>query len=244
MNQYRLVTIKEIITYHDDLKCFVFDHSFDSKAGQFVMVWIPGMDEKPISLSSPDRITIKRIGPFTKEIFKLKAGDKLQLRGPFGNGFPESLGEKVIAIGGGCGIAPLFHIENVDTYVFAGKTKEDIPQVDGAKLVAATEDGTLGTKGFVTEAPIPIGDFQYYICGPEIMMKAVAEKLIKEKVDAKNIFISMERYMKCAIGVCGNCSFSGYRVCADGPVFRYDIIKDLPHFNELHRTRTGELVKK
>ena len=111
------------------------------------------------------------------------------------------------------------------------------------RIVAVTNDGSYGTKGIVTDAKLPINDKNYYICGPEKMMKAVADKLISEGVKPDKIYLSMERYMKCAVGICGNCSFSGYRVCADGPVFRYDKIKDLPHFCQFKRTRTGELVK-
>lgn len=93
----------------------------------------------------------------------------------------------------------------------------------------------------ITDVNIPKTKNNYYICGPEIMMKAVAEKLITLGINSEQIYLSLERYMKCGIGICGSCSYSGYRICADGPIFRYDKIKNLSHFNKAGRTRTGEL---
>ncbi len=260
-NQYHHAKIEEIIEHNENTRSFILDVNFKSVSGQFAMVWLPGIDEKPFSLSGPNMITVKKVGPFTEKLFE-KTNGYLDVRGPYGNGFPHTA--KNTAIGGGCGIAPLIHLlsdnfPSVTRFVLAGKTKSDLiflekiietfkksPSINysSENVIAVTEDGSYGIKGLVTDVDIQESDYNYFMCGPEIMMKNVAEKLVKKDVNPERIYISMERYMKCAVGVCGNCSFSGYRVCADGPVFRYDKIKDLPHFNKYERTRTGELVEK
>ncbi len=262
-NQYYHAKIEKIIEHNNDIRSFVFDSLFDSthsNPGQFAMVWLPGLDEKPFSLSGQNMITLKKVGPFTEKLFEKSKDDHLDIRGPYGNGFPSTVFSTLI--GGGCGIAPLFYfVSKLEplglSFVLAGKTKKDLIFLEDItkilknnvyytenEIVAVTEDGSYGIKGVVTDAKIPKADGNYYVCGPEIMMKKVAEKLIKEGTKSERIFLSLERYMKCGIGICGNCPFSGYRVCTDGPVFRYDKIKDLPHFNKYKRTRTGELTSK
>jgi len=251
-SQYHRAQIEMIIDHSEDLRSFIFatEEKIKSNPGQFVMVWLPGVDEKPISLSNENMITVKKIGPFTEKLFEKKEGEHIEIRGPYGNSFP-SAGKNTV-VGGGCGIAPLaYYIERychwIAGAVLAGKTKSDLifleDIMEHTNVVAVTEDGSHGIKGLATDAEIPEGE-RYLVCGPEIMMQKVAEKLIDTDVDPKRICVSMERYMKCAVGICGNCSFSGYRVCADGPIFRYDQVKDAPHFNKYERIRTGELVKK
>jgi dihydroorotate dehydrogenase electron transfer subunit len=216
-------------------------------------------------LSTENTITVRKVGPFTEKLFEKKKGDQIDIRGPYGNGFPDYHEEAIInLIGGGCGIAPLFYFLtdstwHIDSFVMAGKTKSDLIFLNNIEkmmrgrfdqtylektLIPVTEDGSYGQKGLATDIEIPKSDWPYYICGPEVMMAKTAEKLVSQGANPEKIYLSMERYMKCAVGICGNCSFDGYRICADGPVFRYDKVKDLPHFNKLHRTRTGELIEK
>jgi dihydroorotate dehydrogenase electron transfer subunit len=255
INQYHHTKIEKIIEHSDIVRSFIFDNPLKSKPGQFAMVWLPGVDEKPISLSANNRITVKKIGPFTGKIFEKASGSYLDIRGPYGNGFPDVAMNT--AIGGGVGIAPLAHFlsqnyPSVNHFVIAGKTGSDLIFLEDLikkygldRVTAVTEDGSYGKKGMITDIDIPRADHNYFICGPEIMMKKVAEKLVSEGTNPSRIYLSMERYMKCGVRICGNCSFSGHSICGDGPVFRYDQIKDLPHFNEsYHRTRTGELKKK
>ena len=245
-NQYYHVKIEKIIEHSENLKSFVLDINFSSKPGQFVMVWIPGLDEKPFSLSGKNMITVKKVGPFTEKLFEIKEG-YLDIRGPYGNNFPELEG-KNIAIGGGCGIAPIYYLFSeklAENCILAGKTKLELLFLEEMKktsdIITVTDDGSCGNKGIATDIDIPKSD-NYFICGPEIMMKAVAEKLVNDGVNPSNIYLSMERYMKCAVGLCGSCSLSGYMICSDGPIFSYDKIKDLPHFNRFKRKKTGELV--
>ena len=261
-NQYYHAHIEEIIEHSEDIRSFVLDIDFEFKPGQFAMVWLPGVDEKPFSLSGRSRITVKKVGPFTERLFEKKK-DYLDIRGPYGNGFPIDIASNT-AIGGGMGIAPLIPLlgfgfpgPNITNFVLAGKNKKDLiflediiktfeefSALNPENIIGVTEDGSYGKKGLVTDVDIPKSERNYYICGPEIMMKKVAEKLVNKGVRSDNIYLSLERYMKCVVGICGNCSFSGYSVCTDGPVFRYDKIRDLPHFNKFNRTRTGELVRK
>jgi len=248
-NQYRHLRIEKIIEHNERTRSFVLNGNITSNPGQFVMVWLSGIDEKPISLSSVDRITVRNVGPFTAALFEKRKGDYIDIRGPYGNGF--NVTGKNTLIGGGCGIAPLMYLVEKNAasgMVLAGRTKSDlifldeiIERIGANNVIGVTEDGSYGIKGLATDASIPRAEHHYYMCGPEIMMKKIGEKLSNEGVDPSFIYLSMERYMKCAIKECGNCSFSGYSVCSDGPVFRYDMVKDLPHFNEKHRTRTGEL---
>jgi len=123
-----------------------------------------------------------------------------------------------------------------------GKTKEDVLFREELKrygtLSVSTEDGSLGYKGFVTDLIKRKQNNWYAICGPERMIKVAAEKIN----DPENIYVSLERYMKCGIGVCGSCSMSGYRVCTDGPVFQYSVIKDAEHFGLKKRVKSGRLV--
>jgi len=255
-NQFVHSKIEDIIEHKEDVRSFVLEDLFDSEPGQFAMVWLPGVDEKPISLSAKNRITIRKVGPATEKMFEKKKGDYLDIRGPYGNGFPQ-FGFSTL-IGGGCGIPPLAYLFSKRSvpglsFVLAGKNKEELLFLDeiidiadndrhhrNNNIVAITDDGSYGDKGYAVDADIPEGS-KYSICGPETMMKSVADKLVEEGVAAENIYLIMERYMKCAVGICGNCSFDGYRVCSDGPVFRYDTVKDLPHFNDFGRTRTGEI---
>ncbi|MBR9691888.1 dihydroorotate dehydrogenase electron transfer subunit [Candidatus Woesearchaeota archaeon] len=263
-NQYVHTKIEKIIEHNESTRSFVLEDMFTSEPGQFGMVWLPGVDEKPISLSARNRITVRKVGPFTEKLFEKKEGQYLDVRGPYGRGFPQ-MGFSTL-IGGGCGIPPLVYLFSksgtpAQSFVLAGKNKDELLFLDeiikiaeqsthyqGHNIVAVTDDGSYGKKGFAADANIPEGSI-YNLCGPEIMMKTVAEKLtapVKEggyETDPSKIYLSMERYMKCAVGICGSCSFSGKRVCADGPVFQYDEISSLPHFNEFARSRTGEITE-
>lgn len=274
MNGYEYVGITETIEHNENLKSFRIDKDMYPQPGQFAMIWLPeyqeehkfincdgeevveACNEKPISFSNYDEFTVRKVGHFTDELFKKEKGDKMHVRGPFGNNFDQGTthnSEYKVLIGGGCGIAPMLFdlVYDCSTAkaVFAADSKKSIPYLENLvkenseDLVIVTEDGSYGEKGLITDIEIPkVANARYHICGPEIMMKFTAEKLVKEGVKEDKIYLSMERYMKCAVGICGNCAFDGYRVCADGPVFQYSKIGRLPHFNKFGRSRTGELL--
>ena len=225
------VTISRVKNETPSIRTFIFDHSFAFSPGQFVMVWIPGSDEIPMALSSENSITVQDVGDATHALFNNAAGDKVGIRGPFGNGFTK--GDKILAIAGGVGAAPLLPLARADhvmTLLLGARTETELLFVDQldecTDVLIATDDGTLGLRGFVTLLmdDLNLGAYdRIAVCGPEVMMRAVLAK-VEEKGIAHKTEFSLHRYMKCGVGVCGSCCIdpSGLRVCRDGPVFSGD----------------------
>jgi dihydroorotate dehydrogenase electron transfer subunit len=208
-----------------------------AKPGQFLMLWIPGVDEIPISvLNAGDgqvKFAVKAVGDATRHLHKLKTGDLLGVRGPFGNSFTESRG-RVLLVGGGTGTAPLLFLAKqlaakADrlSFVVGAKTKSELIFIDQLDAmctdegaIATTEDGSFGLQCLATdplERLIEKGKFNMiYTCGPERMTRKVFDLAEKAKVAME---ASLERLMRCGIGLCGSCMIGKYRVCRDGPVF-------------------------
>ncbi len=223
---YTVVETDEILSAARDVKAFRLKKRFDFSPGQFVMVWLPGVGEKPFSLAWKDLMVVKRVGPFTSRLFDLEPGDRLWLRGPYGKGF-EPVGEKVALVAGGIGIPPLYALARAYrgdfeeiTLIYGARSKEELALMDIEdyvdEVVITTDNGSLGRRGFPTDVLAERKDEfdQVYACGPEPMLKAVLRAM-----DYRNVQISAERYMKCGIGVCGSCSLGKYLVCRDGPIF-------------------------
>lgn len=228
------VTVTRIVQESPVVRTFYFDQRFQFTAGQFVMVWVPGVDEIPMALSSPSSITVQEVGDATSAMFRLKVGDKLGIRGPYGNGF--SVSGRTLAIAGGIGISPLVPLAaagKVDTFLLGARTADEVLFADlirehSARLEIATDDGSAGNHGFITEVmdAIDLSDYAHIcVCGPEPMMRAVLDRL-KEAGFAGRGQFSLHRYMKCGVGICGSCCIdpAGLRVCRDGPVFTGDIL--------------------
>jgi NAD(P)H-flavin reductase len=229
--------------------------------GQFNMLYLFGLGEVPISISgdpgSEERLihTTRAVGAVTKAMRKLKRGNMLGVRGPFGTDWPvkEAVGKDVLIVAGGIGLAPLrpalFHILSHRklygkvSLLYGTRTPEDILFMRNlekwrARLdleVFVTVDRAIGewrgNVGVVTtlipKAPFDPHNALAMICGPEIMMRFSILELQKRGLGAEKIYVSMERNMKCGVGLCGHCQLGGVFVCKDGPVFRYDKIKDL-----------------
>jgi dihydroorotate dehydrogenase electron transfer subunit len=175
------------------------------------------------------------VGEATSKLFSLKEGDSFGLRGPFGRGFSiPSKGERVLIVAGGVGAGPLApYAESVsaagsEVHTILGARSADDLIFEGrfaaaGKIYISTDDGSKGTKGFVTDVLKGV-DISAYgriaVCGPEVMMASVFKFLEDRKALEKAEF-SLHRYFKCGIGVCGACCIdrSGFRVCKDGPVF-------------------------
>jgi dihydroorotate dehydrogenase electron transfer subunit len=234
-----IAEITEIARECSDVKTFFLDNMFNAQPGQFAMLWIPGVGEKPMSFSYKNGFTVKKVGKFTKAMHHLSEGDKIGVRGPYGTSFSLNDG-KIEIIGGGTGLAPLrFLAESLscELRVLLGfKNKNEIFFEEEFKkygeVVLSTDDGSCGKKGAITDYVTLHFDY-YYVCGPEMMMKRCSEMLPSKKVE-----YSLERYMKCGIGLCGSCEVGGYLVCKDGPVFT-----DLPKgFGEYTRDPTGEAI--
>lgn len=240
----RMQKITEVKEECKDIKTFFFDESLDVHPGQFIMVWIPGVGEKPFSLSYRNGFTVKKIGNFTKKHNQLEVGDKIGIRGPYGHGFTLQT-ERSLIIGGGIGVAPLRLLAaNLDAQIFSilgFRTKSKIIFESEfrklGKLKMTTDDGSYGQRGFPTDylKNLDFGSFDgYYACGPESLMKEVHQLL-----DMQGEF-SLERYMRCGLGICGSCSFGGQRVCRDGPVFSSKELEEIPDFGNFTYDKAGK----
>ena len=227
------VTILRIKKETPNIRTFIFDKTFAFHPGQCVMVWVPGVDEIPMALSSEISITVQKVGDATEALFDLPPGSRLGIRGPFGNGFTK--GEKVLAIAGGVGAAPLLPLarsDSVMTLLLGARTESELLFLDQldecTDVLIATDDGSLGHHGFVTTLMDDLNLAVYdriAVCGPEVMMRAVLARVAEKGLAHKSEF-SLHRYMKCGVGVCGSCCTdpSGLRVCRDGPVFSGEVL--------------------
>ncbi len=228
------VTVTEIKSESPSVKTFFFDKEFAFTAGQFAMVWVPKIDEIPMALSSANSITVQKVGDATGAMFNLGPGAQLGIRGPLGNGFTK--GEKMLAIAGGVGAAPILPLAKSDcvmTMLLGARTENELLFVDqldeSTDVLIATDDGSLGVHGFVTDLFEEVNLAAYdriAVCGSEPMMRAVLARLDAKDCLGKTEF-SLHRYMKCGIGVCGSCCIDpdGLRVCRDGPVFNGELLK-------------------
>jgi len=249
-------TIIETVQESPSTRTFLFDTAFDSaSAGQFVMIWIRGVDEIPMTLSYKNAITVQEVGDATSRLFELGKGDSVGIRGPFGTGFtlPEK-DERILLVAGGVGAAPLAPLAE-----YAARAGSDVTTILGARnadelifadrfsaagvLHITTDDGSAGRAGFVTDLLEEAGLTEYdriYTCGPEIMMVRVFDILRNAEVLERAEF-SLHRYFKCGIGVCGACCMdpSGLRVCKDGPVFNGVQLVD-SEFGKYKRSASGQ----
>lgn len=246
-----ITTIKKIIKENYKVKTFYLDKRIDAKPGQFIMVWLPGIDEKPFTLSSIGKetaITVEEKGKFTKELFKLKKGDKVGIRGPYGKGF--SIKNNACIVAGGLGIAclkPLIKELKKPTIIFGVKTKKEflfLPEMKKHKANLCTDDGCIGFKGFTSDLLKELLKEKkfniIYTCGPEIMMKKVFDIAEKNNIPCE---ASLERFMKCGgMGICGQCAINEFRVCKDGSVFISKDLRKMTEFGKSARMKTGEKV--
>jgi dihydroorotate dehydrogenase electron transfer subunit len=237
-----LPQVAHIVSMTDEsakVRTFVLDLSLEAEPGQFVMVWLPGLDEKPFSLTRADPVTltVARVGPFSAAIHALTAEDRLWLRGPLGQPFtlPEPRSaipdQRLLLIGGGYGVAPMFFLAEralaagwTATMVIGARTAAEVVFASrfaalGIPVVITTDDGSLGQQGVATDAAerlLEQARYQaLYACGPEPMLDAAEVLARRHNLPAQ---LSYERYMRCGFGVCGSCAQDGWLVCRDGPV--------------------------
>ena len=222
------------------------------------MIWIPGVDEIPMSVSLMKQknikgITFKKIGEATTALYNLKPGDHIGIRGPYGNSFTFK-GKHPLFLGGGTGIAMLApaveHVrkKNIKTTVIIGaKTHQELffeqrLRRTGAMVLVATDDGSKGYKGFTPSlAKNLLAKEKFdavYTCGPELMMKHVLSFCKTIPFQA-----SLERYMKCCLGLCGQCCIgNGIRVCTDGPIFDGKTLRQIKDFGVYRRDAAGRII--
>ncbi|MFH1012152.1 MAG: dihydroorotate dehydrogenase electron transfer subunit [Candidatus Peregrinibacteria bacterium] len=255
--------IKKVIPEAPNLKTYVFGSALSAKPGQFVMVWVPGVDEVPMSIGWQTKtefhLGISKAGDCTRVIFDhIKEGDRLGIRGPYGTSFDLKNYKKIILIGGGCGTPPLLNLAQQGAEkkvkmlaILGARDKEHLIYEDkfkelGCKVEISTDDGSKGCKGFSTDVLEKVlKKDKYdciYTCGPEVMMVKVAQLAQDNNMESQ---VSLERYMKCGFGICGQCCMddTGFRVCKDGPVVTGELALGLPEFGKYTRTVSG-LVKK
>lgn len=233
--------------------------SLDYSPGQFNMLYAHGLGEVAISISGAPKKnsithTIRRVGQVTQALEKMKVGDVLGLRGPYGKPWPvdQCLGKDVIIMAGGIGLAPLTPLIE---WIIANREK-----MDNVKLLhgCRTPDDILFKKEFsrwkkngidihITVDRLATPKQKYkgnigvittlidqieinpesvaFLCGPEIMMQYSAEALQNQGLQASNVYVTLERHMKCAMKMCGRCQIRELFVCGDGPVFPYSMVE-------------------
>jgi len=198
--------------------------------------------------------TVRAVGAVTRAICGLKKGDVLGVRGPFGAPWPvaQAAGQDVLVIAGGLGLAPLrpaiYHLlTHRQDYgslelIYGARTPEDLLYRKELEQwrgrfdfrVHVTVDAARGDwRGNVGVVPNLISRARFdpvhtlaLICGPGVMMRFTVQELLSHGLQMENIYVSMERNMKCGLGLCGHCQLGPFFVCKDGPVFRYDLLKD------------------
>ncbi len=256
LDKIRIVEVKDVREESKRVKTLIFEDDLSSNAnpGQFLMVWTLDKGELPMSVMIAEddyaAISVKSIGEASSILYSKEKGDLIGIRGPYGNGFTVKEG-KVLLIGGGTGLVPLLRLckstnANI-TLIMGAKNKDEVIFEDIAsslveRLIITTDDGSYGIKGVATD---PLEELlmnerfdMIYTCGPELMMKKVLELADKYGIEAE---ASLERIMKCGIGLCSSCCLGSYILCKDGPVLNSSSILNLKEFGRYYRDKSGRL---
>lgn len=226
------------------------------KPGQFVMFYAIGRGEAPITIADyQDGFmvnTIRIVGDVTGYFDRVREGDVIHLRGPYGNLWPtdKAFGKNIIIISGGLGLAAtrwvleevikqkhrfknvisLYGAKSYDDILYREKIGEWEKEIDFRTILNIKNEMWKGKVGLITDLVKEIEidkDSVVFMCGPDPMVNAVIEILKSKDIKKENIYVSLERHMKCAVGTCGHCMIGPYFVCKDGPVFNY---KDIEYF--------------
>ncbi len=255
------------------VRTFTFDASLGARPGQFIMVWLPGVDEVPMSVAYDDganmKITFFAVGDMTSKLAESKVGDLVGLRGPFGTFYEWEPGEHIVLVAGGYGAAPMYFVARAAVehgctleVIVGARSKEHLLYIDELETLphtsvhVATNDGSEGYKGFNVDVlekilqssppdpkkknkkdAMPVD--KVFACGPEMMLKRVSEICHEYQIPSQ---LSLERYMKCGYGLCGNCTVDplGIRICTDGPVVKNDQCLKIEEFGKYHRDDLGK----
>lgn len=233
-----------------------FDWPAPAVPGQFIMIWIPGVDEIPMSLSYlGDRkgVTVKNVGEATKALTSMQVGDTFVVRGPYGRGYHVPKG-KILVVGGGTGMASLLPAmerigaSDVHTAIGARTVNELLFEERAVKtssmVKVSTDDGSTGFHGNAVQLAKQMMEHQRYDlvlgCGPEKMLFYLHQLCLEKNIPCQ---MSLERYMKCGSGLCGSCAIDGMRVCREGPVFTGEELKQLKEFGKQRRDECGGKMK-
>jgi dihydroorotate dehydrogenase electron transfer subunit len=247
-NKTEMVKIEEIIEHSPSIRSFILRNAY--RPGMFVILWIPDYDFLPMSISNIEgnliEITVQKVGEGTTKLFEMNFGDEIGIRGPYGNSFNYEDAKNILIVGGGMGIAALTTLikplkQNKKNIFVTIGAKDEASLIFQERLLdlipstmCATEDGSVGKKCLVTDTMEEIIDKEkidlIITCGPEIMMKHVLEIAEAREIEVQ---ASLERKMKCGVGLCGSCCIgdkSNITVCKDGPVFSSSQLRSFPQF--------------
>lgn len=254
-----------ISTYWLQFKDQAEQKAFRFEPGQFNMLYLPGFGESAISISSDPKDnekighTIRFVGNVTRAVSRLKVGDIIGVRGPFGTYWPmkEMEGKDVFIACGGIGLPPLrpaiYHIiRNREKYgkvtlLYGARTSSDLMfpneyeewRKAGIEVEITVDRGDAHWTGRVGVVPMWFYQFRLdprkvsiLTCGPEIMIRFVIFEAMARRIPLENIYVSLERNMKCGQGSCGHCQMGPYFICKDGPVFRFDALQSFFNVEE------------
>lgn len=305
------IKISKIINEAENIRTFYFNYPLKSLPGQFVMLWVPEYDQKPFSIAYDDGesfgLTIFKRGPATSKLFNMQVGDKIGIEGPFGTNFSIKPNTHYIMVAGGYGAAPLGYLSSVILsdperaraneweskdpfpidFLLGARTanlllfEEKLKDIPGLNLHIATDDGSKGHKGYITDILSQIlskakdlsksalnktqnssvpqqtnsptdpsslsapqdDDSRVLVvtCGPEPMEKKVLDICNEKDIDCE---ISIERYMKCGYGICGQCAVDpiGICMCQEGPVVKRKLANKITEFGVYHRDKSGKII--
>jgi dihydroorotate dehydrogenase electron transfer subunit len=229
------VKIQGLVRHSKKIVTLYFNKKIPSYPGQFVMLNLSGYEEIPLSLSSPNSVTVKAVGDTTRALVEGNF-EFVGLRGAFGE--PFTISDRALLVAGGIGIAPLKYLYDflkslgygVELVYGAKSSEEIIWKNEFENATFATEDGSFGIRGTVLDVLKGRNFEKYskiYCCGKEEMMREVY-RLLETKNCLNKAEFSLERFMRCGIGVCGSCVLkNGLRVCKDGPVFKAECLEGI-----------------
>ena len=240
---------------------------FTFRPGQFNMLYLPGVGEVAISISGDPHDfssvphTIREAGNVTHALARMREGETIGVRGPFGSSWPvdECRGKDVLLVAGGIGLAPLRPaiyelLARRDqfgtlTLLYGARSPDGLlytdeygawrsAGIDVQTTVDRAHTGWTGNVGVVTllldRLPLPrTNDTLLLTCGPEVMMWYTIQAAQRRGLPRESVYVSLERNMNCAIGLCGHCQFGPEFLCKDGPVFRYDRVASILKVDDL-----------
>jgi len=245
------VKISKITQETADTRTFRLSSPLRNEPGQFVQVSIYGIGEAPISICSYSQdyidLCVRNVGNVTNALFQLTEGSRVGIRGPYGKGFPmkDFHGKNITVIGGGTGVAALRSVlkyieankkffPTVDIFLGYRSPAEILFRKDNEKwselfnfnmTVDKGDEKWKGNVGLITallqKSQLTRSNAGVVTCGPPIMIKFVIQLLKDAGFDDHQIWVSLERTMKCGVGKCGHCMLQDKYVCKDGPVFSY-----------------------
>ena len=262
-NHTTIVTIEKVVDETPTVRTLYFSDDVMSNVlpGQFAMVWIPGINELPMSVmiskeSGKAAFTVRKHGLASTGLFNIKVGEQIGIRGPYGNAFDIKQG-KLLLVGGGTGLVPMMrlltHVKSTDdvTILIGAKSKDEVffedlanqlLQNNSHNVIVCTDDGSYGEKGFVTDVVEKLVNESHfdgvYTCGPEKMMYKTVQA-----AHSRGMFVqaSLERMMKCGVGICGSCCVGEDLACKDGTIFDGNHLSKNKEFGHSHRNKAGIL---